>query len=103
MIAYNTGGVFVEIWIGTEDKLPRMLRAIYGDDPLKLRHRLELTNWHIDPNVSADFFTSEKATAAKRNSLPVPMRRFRHQERPSRNRLQSPSPHLRQVILSSKE
>jgi hypothetical protein len=66
MIAYNTGGVFVEIWIGAEDKLPRMLRAIYGDDPLKLRHRLELTNWHIDPNVTSDFFTSEKATAAKR-------------------------------------
>jgi hypothetical protein len=66
MIAYNSGGVFIEVWIGAEDKLPRMLRAIYGDDPLKLRHRLELTNWHIDPNVSADFFTSERATAAKR-------------------------------------
>ncbi len=32
---------------------------------MKLRHRLELSNWHIDPNVSADFFTSEKATSAK--------------------------------------
>jgi hypothetical protein len=65
MIAYDTGGVFVEIWIGAEDKLPRMLRAIFADDPQKLRHRLELSNWHIDPNVTADFFTSEKATNAK--------------------------------------
>jgi len=65
MIAYDTGGVFIEVWIGAEDKLPRMLRAIYGDDPKQLRHRLELSNWHIDPNVSADFFTSEKATKAK--------------------------------------
>lgn len=65
MIAYDTGGVLVEIWIGAEDKLPRMLRAIYSDDPEQLRHRLELSNWHIDPNVSADFFTSEKATKAK--------------------------------------
>jgi hypothetical protein len=65
MIAYDTGGVFVQIWIGAEDKLPRMLRAIYSDDPKHLRHRLELSNWHIDPNVSADFFTSEKATNAK--------------------------------------
>jgi hypothetical protein len=65
MIAYDTGGVLVEIWIGAEDKLPRMLRAIYSDDPQQLRHRLELSNWHIDPNVSADFFTSEKATKAK--------------------------------------
>ena len=65
MVAYDTGGVFVEIWIGAEDKLPRMLRAIFADDPQKLRHRLELSNWHIDSNVSADFFTSEKATNAK--------------------------------------
>jgi hypothetical protein len=41
-----------------------MLRAIYADDPLKLRHRLVLSNWQIDPNVSDDFFTSEKAKTA---------------------------------------
>jgi hypothetical protein len=62
MVAYDTGGVFVQVWIGVEDKLPHMLRAIYADDPNHLRHRLELSNWHLDPNVSADFFTSEKAT-----------------------------------------
>ena len=79
MIAYDTGGVFIEIWIGAEDKLPRMLRAIFADDPMKLRHRLELSNWHIDPNVTADFFTSEKATNAKhikfaRPDAPLPPR-----------------------------
>ena len=79
MIAYDTGGVFVEIWIGAEDKLPRMLRAIFADDPMKLRHRLELSNWHIDPNVTADFFTSAKATNAKhikfaRPDAPLPPR-----------------------------
>jgi hypothetical protein len=72
MVAYDSGGVFVEIWIGVDDKLPRMLRAIYGDDPQKLRHRLELTNWHIDPNVSADFFISEKASKAKRINFARP-------------------------------
>src|SRR5271167_1661325 len=45
MVAYDTGGVFIEIWIGVDDKLPRMLRAIYADDPQKLRPRLELSNW----------------------------------------------------------
>jgi hypothetical protein len=39
IVAYDTGGVFVEIRIG-EDKLRRMLRAIYVDDPLRLRHPL---------------------------------------------------------------
>ncbi len=65
MVAYDTGGVFVEIWIGTEDKLPRMLRAVYEDDPLRLRHQLELSNWKIDPTLPADVFGSAKATAAK--------------------------------------
>ena len=79
MIAYDTGGVFVEIWIGAEDKLPRMLRAIFADDPMKLRHRLELSNWHIDPSVTADFSTSAKATNAKhikfaRPDAPLPPR-----------------------------
>jgi hypothetical protein len=66
IVAYDTGGVFVEIWIGAEDKLPRMLRAIYVDDPLRLRHQLELSNWKIDPTLSADVFGSAKAAAAKR-------------------------------------
>jgi hypothetical protein len=65
MVAYDTGGVLIEMWIGTEDKLPRMLRAIFADDPLQLRHRLELSNWRIDSAIPADVFGSAKATAAK--------------------------------------
>jgi hypothetical protein len=65
IVAYDTGGVFIEIWIGAEDKLPRMLRAIYVDDPLRLRHQLELSNWKIDPALSPDVFGSAKAAAAK--------------------------------------
>lgn len=79
MVAYDTGGVFVEVWIGVDDKLPRQLRAIYADDPQKLRHRLDLSNWQIDPNVSADFFTTAKAATAKhikfaRPDAPLPPR-----------------------------
>lgn len=66
IVAYDSGGVFVEIWIGAEDKLPRMLRAIFVDDPLRLRHQLELSNWQIDPPVSADVFGSARTTVAKR-------------------------------------
>ena len=65
IVAYDTGGVFVEMWIGAEDKLPRMLRAVYEDDPLRLRHQLELSNWKLDPALSADVFSSAKAAAAK--------------------------------------
>lgn len=72
IVAYDSGGVFVEAWIGVEDKLPRMLRAIYTDDQLGLRHQLELSNWKIDPPVSADFFSSAKAAKAKRIAFAAP-------------------------------
>jgi hypothetical protein len=79
IVAYDSGGVFVEIWIGAEDKLPRMIRAIYVDDPLRLRHQLELSNWKIDPAISSEVFGSSKATAAKhikfaRPDAPLPPR-----------------------------
>jgi hypothetical protein len=56
--------VFVQAWIGTEDKLPRMLRAVYLDDPLQLRHGLELTNWQLDVIIADGAFGSSKAAAA---------------------------------------
>jgi len=32
MVAYADKDVFVQVWIGTEDKLPRMVRAVYRTD-----------------------------------------------------------------------
>ena len=34
MVAYVSDVVFVQIWIGAEDKLPRRVRAVYLDDPV---------------------------------------------------------------------
>jgi len=65
MVAYVTGGVFLQAWIGVEDKLPRMLNAVYLDDPLQLRHRLEMSNWQVDGAVPADAFGSANAGNAK--------------------------------------
>jgi hypothetical protein len=65
MLAYETDGVFIEAWIGVDDKLPRMLRAIYRDDPAELRHQLEISDWQLDLNVPADAFGSSRATSAK--------------------------------------
>lgn len=66
VVAYDTGGVFIQAWIGVEDKLPRVLRAIYADDPLQIRHNLVITNWQLDPTIPADSFSSAKAAAGKR-------------------------------------
>ncbi len=68
MLAYIDKGVFVQIWIGAEDKLPRLLHAIYLDDPERLRHNLILSDWQLDPTVPADSFWSSKAASA--NPMP---------------------------------
>src|SRR5271154_1311804 len=56
IVAYITNGVFIQAWIGADDKLPRILRAIYLDDKLQQRHILVLSNWKLDPDVAADVF-----------------------------------------------
>ncbi len=65
MIAYANNDVFVQAWIGTEDRLPRMVRAVYRDDKAALRHQMELSDWRLDPSVPADAFKSASAGKAK--------------------------------------
>lgn len=73
MVAWADDDVFLQIWIGADDKLPRRVRAIYKSDPLRLRHEMELSNWQLDLAVPADAFTSAKALAAKRIAFDHPM------------------------------
>src|SRR6266487_1404365 len=68
MVAYIDSAVFVQIWIGAEDKLPRLLHAVYLDDPEQLRHNLLLSDWQLDAAVPADTFSSAKAASA--NPMP---------------------------------
>ncbi|MBL8538748.1 MAG: DUF2092 domain-containing protein [Betaproteobacteria bacterium] len=72
MVAYVSGGVFVQAWIGAEDKLPRRVRAVYLADPLQLRHEMELSNWQLDSPVATEFFESAKAANANRISFGSP-------------------------------
>jgi hypothetical protein len=64
IVAYITNGVFVQAWIGADDKLPRILRAIYLADKLKQRHIMVLSNWKLNPDVSPDVFGTPKAANA---------------------------------------
>ncbi len=66
IVVYDSGGVLVQAWIGADDKLPRRLRAIFANDPLQLRHDLEMSDWKLDPPVPADSFASASAGAANR-------------------------------------
>jgi hypothetical protein len=73
MVAWANGDVFLQIWIGVDDKLPRRLRAIFRTDPLELRHEMELTNWQLDGPIAQDTFASQKAQAAKRIAFASPV------------------------------
>jgi hypothetical protein len=67
IVAYAGDGVFVQMWVGADDKLPRLIRAIYLDDPNHLRHELAFTDWKLDEAVTADTFEPPSSAAtAKR-------------------------------------
>ena len=66
IVAFAGDGIFAEMWVGAEDKLPRIIHAIYLDDPDHLRHNLMLSDWKLDSTVSDDFFTTSRASTAKR-------------------------------------
>ena len=66
MVGFVGDGVFEEVWIGVEDKLPRLIHAVYLDDPEQLRHNLALSDWQLDLAVPADAFAPSAAATAKR-------------------------------------
>jgi hypothetical protein len=82
MVAYANNDVFVQIWIGAEDKLPRMVRAVYRADPARLRHQLELSNWQLNPSIPADAFASTKTAGAKPIAFANPVQKAQAGDKP---------------------
>lgn len=72
IVAYQLDHVFIQVWIGAEDKLPRMARAVYRADPSLMRHAAEFSNWRLDAPVPADAFSSSRAAGAKRIAFARP-------------------------------
>ena len=64
MVAYANNNVFLQAWIGAEDKLPRRVRATYRTDLAHLRHQIEFSNWKLDLSVPEGAFVSTKAVSA---------------------------------------
>jgi hypothetical protein len=64
MVAYANNDVSVQVWIGTEDKLPRMVRAVYRADRARLRNQLEISDWKLDLDVSGMAFAPANASSA---------------------------------------
>ena len=65
IVAYIDNGVFLQVWIGIDDGLPHRVRAVFLNDPERLRHDLVLSNWQLD-SPATDTFTPTNAESAKR-------------------------------------
>jgi hypothetical protein len=46
----------VQLWLGSDDKLPRMVQAIFLEDPAHYRHTVRFSDWKLDPPLPADAF-----------------------------------------------
>jgi hypothetical protein len=66
IVAYIDNDVFMQLWIGAEDRLPRMVHAVFLKDPERMRHQLEFSNWQLDVPVPLEAFSSSSTTSAKR-------------------------------------
>jgi hypothetical protein len=64
MVAYADNDVFVQVWVGAEDKLPRMVRAVYRADRARLRNQLEISDWKLDLDVAGEAFAPANASSA---------------------------------------
>lgn len=72
MVAIANDNVQAEIWIGVDDGLPRMIRAIYPKDPAKSRYEVQFSNWRVNPNVNDSELTSARAAKAPRMNFARP-------------------------------
>jgi hypothetical protein len=66
IIALATDTLQAQLWIGTTDKLPRMIRATFFDDPAHYRHTVAFSNWRLDGPIPAERFASAQAARAAR-------------------------------------
>ncbi|MFN7571267.1 MAG: DUF2092 domain-containing protein [Betaproteobacteria bacterium] len=71
-VVWANKDVFLQMWIGVEDKLPRRFRAIYAADPKQLRYDMELTNWQLGAPVAPTSFASDKVQTAKKIDFAKP-------------------------------
>lgn len=66
IVAIASDTVQAEIWIGTQDGLPRQIRTIYPKQPGEGRIEVRFSNWQLDGQVPAAEFTTPHAATSPR-------------------------------------
>ncbi len=65
MVAVTADNIQAELWIGTADHLPRVVRVVYPHEPAHALYQTEYSNWRLPDSVDAATFSSEKAAKGK--------------------------------------
>lgn len=73
-LAFSNQGVDWQIWIGSEDRLPRLVVATYLDEVNEPSYSVEMGDWKLDEPVSAGIFAFNNATNASRVEFRMPER-----------------------------
>ena len=76
MVVWANEDVFLQLWIGADDHLPRRIRAQFSADPRGLRHDLELANWQLDATLPPETFSTAKAKAGQPMAFAAPGRKL---------------------------
>ncbi len=72
MVAVAGDNVQAELWIGTEDHLPRMVRVVYPHEPAHALYQTEYSDWRLTDSVDPATFKSEKAAKGKAMAFQPP-------------------------------
>jgi hypothetical protein len=66
VLAVANDDVFLQLWIGAEDHLPRMARAVFRTDPSRLRQAVEFSDWKLGGDAPPEAFSTTPKADAKR-------------------------------------
>jgi hypothetical protein len=65
MVAVAGEDVQAELWIGTADHLPRLIRVVYPQEPAHALYQTEYSNWHVGDSIDPGVFSSDRAAKGK--------------------------------------
>ena len=72
MVAVAGDNVQAELWIGSADHLPRMVRVVYPHEPAHALYQTEYSNWRLVDKFDPASFTSAKAAKGKKMPFSPP-------------------------------
>jgi hypothetical protein len=65
VLSISDENVHLQIWIGAEDKLPRLIWATGAENSDKPRHMVEFSNWKLNGDVARESFAPKRTAATK--------------------------------------